>query len=218
MKAPDGAIGILGGTFDPVHRAHLALARAALEKLGLAQVRWIPAGCPWHRGTPAASSADRLAMVKAAIQEEPRFVLDECEAKSGAPGYSVVTLERLREELGPARPIVLLMGADAFLGLPRWHRWRELFELAHLAVATRPGFPLEALTSPLAEAFARRRLASADFSAPAGGIYPFELVAGTVSATEVREKIAAGASDAELLRLLTPPVLDYIRAHQLYRA
>lgn len=214
---PDTApLGILGGTFDPVHRAHVALAAVALERLGLGAVRWIPAGQPRHRGQPGAAPADRLAMVQAAIASEPRFTLDASEVDSPEPSYTVPTLERLRRELGPDRPLVLLMGADAFRGLATWHRWQEVFSLAHLGVATRPGFPLGDFVAPLAEQYARR-LASAEFCGPAGSIRTFELVAGTVSATEVRGLVASGAPDARLLELLPAPVLDYIRQHHLYR-
>lgn len=220
MKTPEVVrpLGILGGTFDPVHLAHLALARVAIEKLGLALVRWIPAGQPWHRGMPGAAPADRLAMVQAAIVGEPRFVLDSAEVMDAAPGYTVDTLQRLRRELGTQQPLVLLMGADAFHGLPRWQRWREIFALAHVGVATRPGFPLQDFAPELAEEFANRRLASADFLQPAGSIYAFELIAGTVSATEVREALAAGAPDTKLHELLPAPVLDYIRRNHLYSA
>lgn len=233
MSGPVGidgndAVGILGGTFDPVHLAHLALARAGLDRLGLAGVRWIPAGQPWHRDAPGASPDERVAMVRAAIADEPRFVLDASEAEAGAPGYTVDTLARLRHELGPDCPLVLLMGADAFRGLASWHRWRELFDLAHVAVATRPGFPLDEIAPPLDAEFAARRRppadsglafrrpAGADFSRPAGEILLFELVAGTVSATEVRALLAAGATDERLRELLPAPVLDYIRRNHLY--
>ncbi|MBS3936310.1 MAG: nicotinate-nucleotide adenylyltransferase [Sulfuritalea sp.] len=211
-------VGVLGGTFDPVHRAHLALARAALDRLGIAQVRWIPVGQPWHRGAPAAAPADRAAMVRAAIAAEPHFALDASEVEAGAPGYTVDTLERLRRTLGPDCPLVLLMGADAFRDLATWRRWEEIPGLAHIAVATRPGFALADLPAPLAAVCAQRRLARADFSrSPAGGIHPFALAAGTVSATAVRALIAAGAPDDRLLELLPAPVLDYIRQHHLYR-
>lgn len=211
-------VGILGGTFDPVHLAHLALAHAALDRLGLAQVLWIPAGSPPHRDPPRAAAADRLAMVRAAIAGEPRFVLDDSEIASAAPSFTVTTLERLRGRYGPDRPLVLLMGADAFRGLPSWHRWQEIFAFAHLAVATRPGFPLADFAPPLAAEYAARRATSADFwNSPNGCIATFELVAGTVSATEVRTLLAAGAPPAQLHTLLPQPVLDYIRQNGLYR-
>lgn len=215
---PIPPLGILGGTFDPVHAAHLALARVALDRLGLAQVVWIPAGQPWHRDHPGAAAADRLAMVQATVAGEPRFLLDPTEVAEASPGYTVQTLERLRRQEGAARPLVLLMGADAFLGLPRWHRWQELFALAHLAVATRPGFPLDAFASPLAAEVEARRCDTAALLAnsPGGRILFFELVAGTVSATEVRGLVAAGAAPEKLAGLVPAPVLDYIRQHHLY--
>ena len=224
MKMPEaspatatGAVGILGGTFDPTHNAHLALARVACEKLNLAQVLWIPAGQPPHRTPPRATAADRLAMVQAAIAGEPRFILDASEVASTAASYTVHTLTRLRDHYSPAQPLVLLMGADAFRGFTTWHRWQEIFGLAHIAVATRPGFPLEDFAPPLAAEFAARcRPASADFSSAAGQIVPFELVAGTVSATEVRDLIAADAPREQLGTLLPAPVLDYIHQHSLY--
>lgn len=215
-----GAVGILGGTFDPVHLAHLALARVACEKLDLAQVLWVPAGQPPHRDRPRTAPGDRCAMVAAAIAGEPRFLLDASEAEQAVPSYTVPTLERLRRHFGPNRPLVLLMGADAFRGLPGWHRWREVFQVAHVGVATRPGYPLTDFAEPLASEFAARsRPAGTDFlSTPAGAIVPFELSAGTVSATEVRRLLAAGAPQERLRALLPAAVVDYIQRHRLYAA
>ena len=213
-----GAIGILGGTFDPVHNAHLALAHRAAALLGLERVLWIPAGQPPHRPAPRATPAHRLAMSRLATAADPRFVVDDSEVASTAASYTVHTLERLRREFGPDRPLVLLMGADALRGLAGWYRWRELLDLAHIAVATRPGFPFDTLGSPVAEEFAARRTADADFLRPAGAIVPFELVAGTVSATEARQLLSAHAPRARLLELLPAPVLDYIQANHLYSA
>lgn len=212
----------MGGTFDPVHHAHLALARTARDQLGLARVLWIPAGQPPHRAAPLAAASHRRAMVQAAIAGTAGFELDGSEVANLTPGYSVHTLLRLREQLGTAIPLVLLMGADAFLGLPGWHRWREILALAHVAVATRPGFPLDAVAPPLSDVLASRRSvadeAGANFATAAGRIFTFELAAGTVSATEVRRQIAADAPDAQLLALLPAPVLDYVRRHSLYSA
>ena len=132
-------LGIFGGTFDPIHLGHLRLAQEALQQLGLGQVRFVPAGPPPLRPTPTASPADRLAMVWLAIADHPAFVVDDSEVRAGAPSYTVDTLVRLRQEFGPARPFVLILGADAFARLEQWQRWTEIFELAHVAVATRPG-------------------------------------------------------------------------------
>lgn len=217
---PDAAlppIGILGGTFDPVHYGHLRLAEQAREQLGLASVRWIPAGQPPHRGAPHSTPEQRLAMVKLAIADNPGFSLDASEVLSPAPSYSVDTLTRLRNELGGQQPLVLLLGNDAFLGLPGWHRWRELFELAHIAVATRPGSSLDNtnLPSALAAELATRRCAHAAElrQRAAGGILPLTITALDISATQLRATLAAGHSPRYLL---PTPVLDYIFQQHLY--
>ncbi|MCX7174766.1 MAG: nicotinate-nucleotide adenylyltransferase [Proteobacteria bacterium] len=213
----DSPLGILGGTFDPVHYAHLRLAEEARKELGLAEVRWVPAGQPPHRGTPQASAIQRLDMVRLAILGNPGFTVDDGEALGAAPSYSVPTLERLRAQIGPRRPLVLLLGADAFLGLSAWHRWRELFGLAHLAVATRPNYSLtgEIMEPALADEFQRRRKSSAAAitASPAGCIIPFGITALDISATKLRAQIGAGHSARYLL---PDPVLDYIAANKLY--
>ena len=215
----DGPLGILGGTFDPVHYGHLRLAEEARRGLGLAEVRWIPAGQPPHRAAPQASAIQRLAMVRLAILGNPGFSLDDHEVVNAAPSYSVTTLERLRAESGPQRPLVLLLGADAFLALHTWHRWRELFGLAHLAVATRPNYSLagDGMEPAVAEEFhARRNLSAAAIAAsPAGSIVPFGITALDISATTLRAEIGAGHSARYLL---PDPILDYIAANKLYNS
>lgn len=210
-------LGVLGGTFDPVHVAHVRLAEEAARQLALAGVVWIPAGNPWHRRPPIASGEHRLAMVRLATAAHPGYVIDDAEILSDTPSYTVPTLERLRRIHGPRRPLVLLMGADAFLGLSTWHRWRDLFDLAHVGVASRPTFDLapERMPPELAEAFRRRLVAETGglAAAPAGAIATFRMAAGTVSSTEVRQRLRQGEpADA----LLPPSVLDYIRRHRLY--
>lgn len=203
-----GPIGILGGTFDPVHRAHLHLARAALRQLGLTRVLWVPAGQPYHRRPPHAAAAHRLAMARIAVMGEPAFEVDDTEILSGEPSYTVPTLERLRREYGDERPLVLILGADAFLGLPTWHRWREIFGLARVAVAARPGFDPASAGEALS-------------AAPPDGVAWFEIEPvepADLSGTAVRERLLAGEDDAALDRLLPPGVLDYIRSNHLYRA
>ena len=213
----DGPLGILGGTFDPVHYGHLCLAEEAGAALGLAEVCWIPAGVPTHRAPPEASAPQRLEMVRLAIRGNPDFRVDDSEAQCAAPSYSVPTLERMRAKVGPQRPLVLLLGADAFLGLCTWHRWRELFGLAHLGVATRPNHALAggSMDAALAEEFHLRLSSSAEAiaAAPAGRIVPFGITALDISATAVRAKVAAGCGPRYLL---PDPVLDYIATNRLY--
>lgn len=211
-------LAIFGGTFDPVHFGHLRLAEESLAHLGLGGVRWLPAGNPPHRGVPQVTGEERLAMVRLATADNPRFAVDAAEVEASAPSYTVHTLERLRGELGAARPLVLLVGADAFAGLAGWHRWREIIELAHVAVSHRPGFPVEAASLPaeLAAVFHQRRLTDASGlrSAPGGGIVTFAMTQLAISATQIRKLLANGLSARYLL---PDAVLDYIRAHSLYR-
>ncbi|MDB5799517.1 MAG: nadD [Rhodocyclales bacterium] len=222
--AVGGLVGILGGTFDPIHLAHLRMAEEALDTFALDSVRFIPAGQPMHRQQPGASSTDRLAMVRLALADCEQFELDAAEALSEQPSYTVPTLERLRQVYGAQRPLVLLLGADAFLGLAGWHRWRELFDLAHIAVATRPGHVIEFTNAhtnigtpagELAGEFQRRHtlLPDALSASPAGLVSHFEMTPLEVSATAIRVALAGGRSP----RFLLPDkVLDYIEAHQLY--
>lgn len=211
-------IGIFGGTFDPVHFGHLRLAEEAVEQLGLAGVRWIPAGRPPHRRPPQARAQERLEMVLRSTAANPRFSVDAAEVEAAVPSYTVHTLERLRSELGPDVPLVLLTGADAFAGLETWHCWRDIFALAHVAVAYRPGFPVtgEELPTALAAEFAARRVRDpgALAAAPAGGIGTFAMTPLAISGTLVRQQLAAGLS----VRYLVPDgVLDYIELHRLYK-
>lgn len=211
-------IGILGGTFDPIHFGHLRLAEELSQQLDLAEVRFIPSGRPWHRDAPGATPEQRLEMARLAIAGNPRFRLDEREASSGAPGYTVDTLTSLRRELGEAQPLCLLLGADAFLGLASWHRWRELFELAHLAVAQRPGFSLlaEHMESAL-RGETERRMSSgpqALQAAACGKVLACPITPLDISATHIRSAVKAGQSPRYLL---PDAVVDYIQTHHLYR-
>jgi nicotinate-nucleotide adenylyltransferase len=208
--------GILGGTFDPVHYGHLRLAQEALQNLGLGSVRWIPAGRPPHRGKPAVTAEQRLAMVESAIAGNSGFHLDDKEVRAEAPSFTVHTLERLRRELGTKQALVLLMGADAFLGLTGWMRWRELFDLAHIAIATRPGHELDVSAMPehLAVEFLARSSSPKDLcQEPAGRVCDFAITPLDISATAIREALASGRSPRYLL---PDPVLAYIQQHALY--
>ena len=215
-------LGLLGGTFDPIHLGHLRLAEEAREALGLGSLRLIPAGRPPHRGEPGSTAEDRLAMAHLAIAGNPALQVDDGEVRAQQKSYTVLTLERLRSEVGPQRPLVLVLGADAFEGLPTWHRWTELFGLAHIAVANRPGYAPHgrrwpATLSPELDAACRNRHTAdpADLrSAPAGRVMPFDMTPLAISASLIRDLIGNGHSARYLL---PDSVLDYIAAHHLYR-
>jgi nicotinate-nucleotide adenylyltransferase len=213
-------LGIFGGTFDPVHFAHLRLAEEAADLLDLAGVRWIPAGQPALRDAARAGSRQRLEMVRLAIAGNPRFELDPAEVDTPGLSYTVSTLERLRrpEACGAGRPLVLLVGNDAFAGMTGWYHWPRLFELAHVAIAHRPGYPVDSgrLPPDLAEAFhSRRREDRAQLAgAPAGSIVTFAMTPLDISATRIRALLSTGASP----RYLMPKsVLDYIHEHRFYQ-
>ena len=212
-------LGIFGGTFDPVHYGHLRLAEEALDALNLGAVRWIPAGQPSLRASPRVGAEERLNMVRLAIAGNSRFELDAAEVEAAQPSYTVPTLERLRrpELIGAHRPLVLLLGADAFAGIADWHRWLSLFDLAHIAVAHRPGFPVDAdrLPPALADIFRARFCAEPASlnTAPAGRIFSFAMTPLDISATKIRTLLSKGQST----RYLMPDaVIDFIQKHNFY--
>jgi nicotinate-nucleotide adenylyltransferase len=216
MAAP---IGILGGTFDPIHYGHLRLAQEVADKLRLAEVRFLPSGTPPHRSSPGASAADRLAMVQLAVTGNSLLTVDPRETLRAGPGYTVDTLMAIRAETGPAQSLVMMLGADAFLELATWSRWHQLFELAHVAVAYRPGFPVDTWQSrmpqPLAAEYNKRlmRQPLGIHTAPAGGIVVVPIAALDISATLIRDSIRAGANPRYLL---PEQIIKYIQDNDLY--
>lgn len=207
-------IGILGGTFDPIHNGHLRLAREVLDSLHLDEIRFIPTGQPPHRGAPHALPQHRLGMAQHAVQYKLGFVLDTREIYRQGASYTVDTLTELRAELGNDVALCLILGADAFLGLPSWHEWQHLFDLAHLVVACRPGVTLEAsaMRDELQAQWQQRKV-SALPDTPSGSIIAFAMTPTDISASQIRERLAAGLS---VQGLLPNTVLDYILQHHLY--
>lgn len=212
-------VGILGGTFDPIHYGHLRLAEEMLELANLRQIRFIPTGIPPHRNAPQVSAQHRSAMVQLAIADQPAFVLDNREARRDTPCYTVNTLRELRAELGAAQPLCLLMGGDAFLQLHTWHEWEQLFELAHIVVGYRPGFTLEerihSATEELQRHYHARLCTAAILSQqPCGGIAELAIPKLEISATDIRRRVAENRT----IRYLLPnAVADYIHQHHLYK-
>lgn len=204
-----------GGTFDPVHAGHLAVARAAREAFG-ADVVFVPAADPAHRPAPGASAAQRAQMLALAIAGEPGFRVDPREMRRQGPSWTVATLRELRAERGPDAPLAWLLGADAFRGLPSWHQWQDLMGLAHFIVAVRPGHGLDALP-PALEAACRGRWCDDPAGlaqAPAGRLFRLDMALHPASATAVRAGLARDGGPADWL---DPAVAAYIAREGLYR-
>jgi nicotinate-nucleotide adenylyltransferase len=209
-------VGILGGTFDPPHVGHLALARSARDAMQLDEVRLMPTGHSWQKSAAGASALQRLEMVRIALRDvAPAEGLraDDREVLRGGQTYTVDTLEALRHELGPDVMLVLIVGSDQLRNLATWRNWQRLFDLAHIAATQRERITLDDLPPEVeAEVASRGRDALPD--APAGSIVFFRMPAVAVSATGLRAQLAAG----ERPDALSPPaVLDYIQSHRLYR-
>lgn len=201
-------IGILGGTFDPVHNGHLAVAAHLCEGLGLGGVRFILSGVPPHRGQPACAAHHRLAMLEQALAGDDRLVPDTRELARRGPSYSVWTLRSLRREF-PEASLCWIVGADAWLGLRQWHRFEELSSLAHLVVVRRPGWDLEGAADAHALSRDPGRLARRT----AGTALLYDGPVTDVSASDVRRRIAGGE---DVSALVPEPVWRYIQRQNLY--
>lgn len=191
-------IGILGGTFDPIHNGHLRLAVEAQEQCGLSEVHFIPSGTPPHRSAPHASATDRLHMVQLAVHSNPAFLADQRETYRTDACYTVDTLTALRAELGAQQPLCLLLGSDAFAQLHTWHQWQHLFALAHIVVMQRPGQPLGnalAKADPnLLHEYSSRLAPSPKVlhESPAGHIVVLNIPALEISSTDIRRRCVEG--------------------------
>ena len=191
-------LALFGGTFDPVHLGHLSVAWEASELLD-AEVRLMPASVPPHRSPPIASSEQRVAMLRAALQGQSRLTVDTRELERSGPSYTVDTLRELRAEQGQ-RPLVLLMGADAFSHLTTWHEWRSLFDVAHIGVLSRPGISTTLFADLEGEIAGRRVTEPAEWrDLPAGKVIQLAVTPLEISATRIRELLAAGRDPRYLL-------------------
>ena len=207
-RSPTARIGMLGGTFDPIHAGHLALARVALDQLGLDRILFVPAGQPPHkRGRPITPAEDRLAMVELAVAGESRFAVSRIEIDRPGPSYTADTADVLLagpETDEPPIELTVVLSAESFVDLPSWHEPARLLRLARIAVAPRPGHP-----APTPSWLAQRL---------PGFVDRVDVLEGPhldISASDIRARIAAGRS---IEGLVPPPVVDYIEAHHLYRA
>lgn len=214
MSVNTQPVGILGGTFNPIHLGHLRAAVELVTRLDLAMLRVIPCAQPPHRPEPAISAMARVEMVRLAVAGVPELCVDERELRRPGPSYTVDTLRQLRVEYATT-PLCLVMGSDAFSGLTTWHEWEQLIELAHLVVIARPGTrpPLNPRLAQLVrecEVNDARSLRQA-----LSGLLLFqEITPLAISSSEIRRLVEAGHS----IRYLVPDaVYDYILAHGLYR-
>jgi nicotinate-nucleotide adenylyltransferase len=188
--------GLFGGTFDPPHNAHVALARAAADELQLDALHWIPAGQPWQKTRSITDATHREAMVRAAIDGEPRFVLDRIELERHGPSYTLDTVRALRAS-HPGVQLFLIIGADQYAGLHTWRGWQELLGLVTLAVANRPG-----LMPPV----------NAEVLRTPHRVVPLPMQ--DISATDIRSRVARGLP---IDSLVPPAVARYIETNALYR-
>lgn len=210
-----------GGTFDPVHNGHLAIARTVTDVL-VAPVHLLPSADPPHRPAPGASAEQRATMLELAVVGDRRMQVDRRELARAGRSYSIDTLQQLRDELGPELPLVWVIGGDSLLQLDTWKDWRRIFELAHVLAVPRPGLLLSrneiATATPAVhdEISARWRMAGEFRQRPSGyfALLPLRPLR-MESATEVRRRIAAGLPWTDLV---AAPVADYIQAHGLYGA
>ncbi|KZX56801.1 nicotinic acid mononucleotide adenylyltransferase [Halioglobus sp. HI00S01] len=208
------AVGVFGGTFNPIHYGHLRSALELVERLGLDHLRLMPCAVPPHREAPSCSAQDRLAMVELAVVGESRLRCDRRELDRDGLSYTYDSLVDLRGELGEGHSLSMVLGADAVQRINTWHRWLELLDVAHVVVLARPGweFPRE---GEVAQWLATHRLASAAAlnEQACGGVLIEELRPLAISSTEIRSLLAGGHSPRYLL---PEPVLDYIQERQLY--
>ncbi len=208
-------IGILGGTFDPIHFGHLRTALEVMEALALEQMRFLPLNQAVHRAQPEASAAQRLAMVQAAIAGRPGFVADASELERGGASYMLDTLTHLRQRLGASVPLVLLLGADAFNGFLDWREPEQVADLCHLVLMTRPGYALPE-AGELGAFIGRRRVDDPELlhHRPGGLILAQPVTQLAISATDIRARVHRG-QDAGYL--LPDSVLALIGGEGLYR-
>ncbi len=206
-------IGILGGTFDPIHYGHLAIAKFLLQHCPLSEIQFIPCLSPPHRQAPEAGAEHRLQMVRLAIKDHEGWVANDIDYKRPAPSYMIDTLSLLKKQYSQT-PLCLILGMDAFGLFNHWRQWQEILSLAHLIVVNRPGFNLTA------EDWSQELLSHSQVQSchelsqhGSGKIFIQTMPPSFISATEIRHQIPSSQAEQ-----LPPAVLNYIKQHHLYRA
>lgn len=214
--AAPALLALFGGTFDPIHYGHLKPVTALAQAVGLGHITLLPNHVPPHRPQPEASPAQRLAMVRLAIVGNPLFSTDDRELQRRSPSYTIDTLEALRAELGPTRPLAFIIGQDSLLSLHKWQRWQDILHYCHLLVCARPGYPDQLETAALQAWLEQHRTRDVQrlHRQPHGFIYLADTPLLSVSATDIRQRRHLGISCDDLL---PRPVQRYIELQGLYR-
>ncbi|MGJ8619209.1 MAG: nicotinate-nucleotide adenylyltransferase [Methylophilaceae bacterium] len=210
-------VGILGGTFNPIHYGHLRMAQELADGLGMDKVKFIPSANPPHKDSVTVSAEHRATMVKLAIADNPKFSIDELELKRDGASYTIDTLISLRETLGNDTAICLMMGSDAFVKLNTWHRWQDLLDYAHIILVQRPnqGKPQETLPEELQTLLRDHYIEDvSELSKTNAGLLNMQAIsAHDISSSQIRENLKHGQS---MKYLLPNEVIEYIQQEQLY--
>lgn len=207
-------LGLYGGSFDPVHRGHVATAEELLARLPFAEIRFLPAARSPLKTATATADAHRLAMLRLALESKEGLTLDDSELHRPPPSYTIDTLRRQRAVLGPARPLVFILGLDSFQELPHWKDWRQLTEFAHLLVVSRPGSA--PVFAPALETWLQPRRAvdaAALVARPGGQVLLLPTTPFDIASRRIRAALRAGRPTDNWL---DPVVRDYIERHHLY--
>ena len=209
-NSADNRVGIYGGAFDPVHRAHIALAQAALVQFELREVVFIPSGNPPHRTLTGASVQDRWAMLDLAVSDHAGFVCDDWELQQSSVTYTYETLQHFCQTKNTE--YFFLMGEDSLLDFTSWYKWSAILQLCHLAVAKRPGLEVQDLPAELSGRVVDFK---SDKNTRSGNIYFIESEELAISATSIRESVSVGAEDWRAQ--VHPSVAQYIQDNRLYQ-
>lgn len=214
-------IGILGGTFDPIHFGHIKPALEIKQQLLLDQVWLMPNHIPPHKAGTKITTEHRLKMVQDVCQQYDQLQLCDIEIKRDTPSYTVVTLQQLKQAY-PQASFYFIMGMDSFIDLPKWHSWQQLFELCHIVLCPRPGWTLDP-NSPMQQVFSKRATTITQSldnrnnisENTYGDIISVDICLQNISSTEIRQKLQ---SNQDISQLLAPCTINYIQQHHLYRS
>ncbi len=224
LLAAQKTVLVFGGSFDPVHQGHVAMVQHIAERFAVDEVRIIPAGQPWQKAGLVATAEQRVAMLELAFTDTLKvdFIIDQQEidrAKQQIASYTVETLQNLRQQYAPQTAFILLIGADQFRNLSTWKNWQQLFQLAHIVVAARPGYSLQLdeLPGEFGQLWQQGNDDIASFKQCCFGKTWLETgLAWDISATRIRASLQQQGQSKESIALIPRKVLDYLQSHSIY--